>query len=179
MDFKSITVGAPFYILREGGERPTLNIGTVKTKTDPKPQYQTQTPAIYTGMQIPTVVDITATVNGEDVPFGNLPAQAETSTYQNGTVTVCCTSESILQAISAMMDKSRKRIDLRAYDDAVMEVGEEMTETINPQYKEAKEQKREIASLKEQVGGIYSTMNQMMQMMQAIQKSTAPGKSSK
>ena len=177
MDFKSLTIGAPFYILREGGERPTLSIGTVKAKSEPKPQYQTQTPAIYTGMQIPTVVDITATVAGEDVPFGNLPAAAESSTYQNGAVTVCSSPESILQAVSAMMDKSRKRIEMRTYDDAVMEAGEEFTETLNPQYKEAKAQKQEIASLKEQVGGIYSTMNQMMAMMQSLQKSSAPGKS--
>ncbi len=178
MDFQNLPIGASFYVLREGGERPTLSIGTVKAKSDPKPQYQTQTPAIYTGMQIPIVVDITATIAGEDIPFGNLPATAETSTYQNGAVTVCCTSESILQAISAMMDKSRKRIDMRNYDDAVMEEGELMTEQINPQYKEAKAQKREIASLKEQVGGIYSTMNQMMAMMQNLQKS-ATGKNSK
>lgn len=172
MDFQNLPIGASFYVLREGGERPTLSIGTVKSKTDPKPQYQTQTPAIYTGMQIPTVVDITVTIGGEDIPFGNLPATGESSTYQNGTVTVCCTSESILQAISAMMDKSRKRIELRPYDDAVIEEGELMTETINPEYKEAKAQKREIAALKEQVGGIYSTMNTMMEMMQSLQKST-------
>lgn len=175
MDFKSLPIGANFYVLREGGERPTLSIGTVKSKTDPKPQYQTQTPAIYTGMQIPLVVDITASVGGEDIPFGNLPANSETSTYQNGAVTVCCTTESILQAVSAMMDKSRKRIEMRKYDDIVMEAGEEFTETLNPQYKESKAQKREIADLKERVGGIYDTMNQMMSMMQALQKGVTKG----
>jgi hypothetical protein len=175
MDFKSLPIGANFYVLREGGERPTLSIGTVKTRTEPKPQYQTQTPAIYTGMQIPLVVDITANVAGEEIPFGNLPANSETSTYQNGSVTVCCTTESILQAVSAMMDKSRKRIELRKYDDAVMEAGEEFTETLNPQYKESKAQKREIADLKERVGGIYDTMNQMMSMMQSLQKGVVKG----
>lgn len=178
MDFKSLRQGSPFYALHQGGERPRLAIGIVQNNPEPKPQYMSQTPGAYNGTNLmQPVVELIVRFGNEDVPFKNLDPNAKSATYNNGTTFIATTADAVLPAVDEMMARSRKRIAERPYDDAVMEEGEKMLETLNPRYREEKEQKQDIANLKEQVGGIYSTMNQMMQMMQAIQKSTAPGKS--
>ena len=66
MDFVSLGVSSPFYILHKG-EKLSLQVGTVKSKTDPKPQFPTQTPGIFTGVNTsPNVIDVIVNVNGTD-----------------------------------------------------------------------------------------------------------------
>ena len=64
MDFSSLGQGSPFYILRQG-EKPILEVGTVKSKTQPHVKFPTQTPNLMTGLQTQQVIDVTATINGK------------------------------------------------------------------------------------------------------------------
>lgn len=178
MDFQSLRQGAPFYALHQGGDRPRLAIGIVQNKPEPKPQYMSQNPGAFTGTNLmKQVVEIVVRFDKEDVPFQNLDPTASSATYNNGQTFIATTADALLPAVDEMMARSRKRIAERPYDDAVMEEGEKMLETLNPRYREEKEQKQDIANLKEQVGGIYSTMNKMMEMMQSIQKGASASKS--
>ena len=72
MDFNSLVNGNPFYVLRRG-EKPILEVGIVKSKTQPRAKFQTQTPNIMTGMQMQQVVDVVATINGKDETFSEVP----------------------------------------------------------------------------------------------------------
>ena len=65
MDFSSLGQGSPLYILRQG-EKPTLDVGTVKAKTQPHVKFPTSTPNLMTGLQPQQVIDITVTLNGKD-----------------------------------------------------------------------------------------------------------------
>lgn len=182
MDFQSLKQGSPVYILQEGGAEPQLTIATVVNKPEPKPQYMTQTPGatpnVYAGTNLmQPVVEIVARMGNEDVPFSNLTPTASTASYNNGQTTICCTTEGMLPAVDAMMQKSRKHIEENPYHEAALAKGKEFLMMLNPRYREEEEQKQDIANLKEQVGGIYNTMNKMMEMMQSIQKGTAPSKS--
>ena len=55
MDFNSLGNGAPFYILRQG-EKPILEVGIVKSKSQPRAKFPTQTPNIMQGMQMQQVL---------------------------------------------------------------------------------------------------------------------------
>jgi len=65
MDFSSLGQGSPLYILRQG-EKPTLDVGTVKAKTQPHVKFPTSTPNLMTGLQPQQVIDITVSLNGKD-----------------------------------------------------------------------------------------------------------------
>lgn len=152
MDFNSLGAGQPFYVLQKS-EKPVLQVGVVKSKSDPKSPYQVQQPAIYNGLSAMhgqnLVVDVVATINGADVPFSNLPVSAETSSYNNGLTIVSCSREATLQAVDSMIQGSKKALEQVPYHKNVLSEGEKMLETLNPRYAEEKKRDRTIKSLEE------------------------------
>ena len=76
MDFNSLGNGSPFYILRQG-EKPILEVGVVKQKSQARAKFPTQTPNIMQGMQVQQVIDVVATINGKDETFSEVPINVE------------------------------------------------------------------------------------------------------
>ena len=72
MDIQNLGIGSPFYVLRKG-EKPVLETGVVKTKSQPRAKFPTQTPNIMQGMQMQQVIDVTVTINGKDEVFSEIP----------------------------------------------------------------------------------------------------------
>ena len=105
MDFNSLVNGNPFSVLRRG-EKPILEVGIVKSKTQPRAKFQTQTPNIMTGMQMQQVVDVVATINGKDETFSEVPINVEIAARGNDTFS--CSREAMLQAVDAMLQISKK-----------------------------------------------------------------------
>jgi len=149
MDFISLGAGAPFYILHKG-EKPALEVGTVKSKSDPKPPFQAQTPGVFSGMnQMPNLIDLVVTINGVDTPFSNLKTNAETEQYNNGKTLVSCSREAMLQSVDGMIQASKKALEQVDYHRLVLKEGEKMLEVLNPTYAENKRNAKTIKDLQE------------------------------
>lgn len=146
MDFNSLGAGNPFYILRQG-EKPILEVGTVKSKTQPHVKFPTQTPNIMAGLQTQQVIDVTATINGKDETFNDIPIGVEIA--QRGSITFSGSREAMLQAVDAMLQTSKKAIEQVPYHKSVISETEKMLEVLNPQYAENKQNARVIQSLQE------------------------------
>ena len=167
MDFNSIGVGSPFYVLnRYEGKKPVLQVGVIKSKSDPKMPYQTQTQNILNGLAAMSgqnnIVDFVVTIEGSDVPFNNLPVSAESSTYNNGNTFVSISKEATLQAIDARMQESRKHVEMTPYHEEALPVYEKMVETLNPQYAENKAQARVIQKLEERQDAQDKKLDQIL-----------------
>lgn len=146
MDFQSLGVGNPFYILRKG-EKPILEVGTVKSKTQPRLKFPVQNMNVMAGVQTQQVIDITATVNGKDETFTELPVNVEIAAKGNDTFSG--SREAMLQAVDAMFQTSKKAIEQVPYHKSVVSESEKMFEVLNPQYAENKQNARVIQSLQE------------------------------
>ena len=146
MDFSSLGNGNPFYILRQG-EKPVLEVGTVKAKTQPHVKFPTQTPNLMAGLQTQQVIDITATINGKDETFNDIPVGVEIA--QKGNSTFSGSREAMLQAVDAMLQTSKKAIEQVPYHKSVISESEKMLEMLNPQYSENKQNARVIQTLKD------------------------------
>ena len=146
MDFNSLGNGNPFYILRQG-EKPTLEVGVVKSKTQPRMKFPTQTPNLMTGMQTQQVIDVVATINGKDETFNDVPLGVEIAA--RGNITFSGSREAMLQAVDAMLQTSKKAIEQVPYHKSVIAESEKMLEVLNPQYAENKQDARVIQSLQE------------------------------
>lgn len=174
MDFQSLRPGSAIYILHRE-TTPQLIVATVQNKPEPKPRYMTQTPAATpaayagTNMMAP-VVEVVARCGTEDVPFSNLTPTDTSATYNNGQTFITTTPDAMLPAVDAMIQESRKALEKVDFHKTVLVEGEKMLETLNPRYREEKEQKQDIANLKGQMGDIVNTMNTMMTMMQDLKK---------
>lgn len=146
MDFNSLGNGNPFYILRKG-EKPLLEVGVVKSKSQPRAKFPTQTPNAMIGMTVQQVIDLTATVNGKDETFTDLPINVEIASRGNDTFTG--SREAMLQAVDGMLQTSKKAIEQVPFHKSVIAESEKMMETLNPRYAEEKRQARTIKSLEE------------------------------
>lgn len=145
MDFNSLGVGSPFYILRKS-EKPTLSVGVVKSKTAPQPKYQPQAiPNAFNGTTIQQVLTIVATIDGKDESFVDLPYNVEIA--QKGNDTFSGSREAMLQAVDTMIQTSKKALEMVDYHQSVMSEGEKMLEVLNPRFAEEKRQARTISDL--------------------------------
>ena len=146
MDFNSLGNGNPFYVLRKG-EKPILEVGVVKSKTQPRAKFPTQTPNVMTGMQVQQVIDVIATINGKDETFSEIPINVEIAARGNDTFSG--SREAMLQAVDAMLQTSKKAIEQVPYHKSVIAESEKMIEVLNPQYAENKQNARTIKNLQE------------------------------
>lgn len=176
MDFNSLGVNAPFYILHKG-EKLSLQVGTIKSKSDPKPQFPTQTPAIFAGMSAqPNVVDVVVTLNGVDTPFNNLPFNTETAQYNNGETLVSCSKEAMLQAVDGMIQASKKALEQVDYHKSVLKEGEKMLEVLNPTYAENKKNARTIRDLQERADAQDKKLDSILAILQDLNGGAAARK---
>lgn len=165
MDINSLTNGSPFYVLKKG-ERPTLEIGTVKSKSQPKPQYQTQTPNVLNGINFQQVVDLTITVNGSDRVIPNIPINVEIAAMGNETFSG--SREAMLQAVDTMLQTSKKALEQISYHKNVIAESEKMLEVLNPRYAEEKRQARTISDLEKRQAATDQKLDNILNILRKL-----------
>lgn len=172
MDFNSLCSGNPFYVLRKG-EKPILEVGIVKSKSQPRAKFPTQTPNIMTGVQMQQVIDVVATINGKDETFSEVPINVEIAARGNDTFSG--SREAMLQAVDAMLQTSKKAIEQVPYHKSVISESEKMLEVLNPQYAENKHNARVIQSLQEkqnaqeqQLSELKAQSNEMLGILRQL-----------
>ena len=150
-----------------------MEVGVVKTKSQPRAKFPTQTPNIMQGMQMQQVIDVTATINGKDETFTEIPINVEIAARGNDTFSG--SREAMLQAVDAMLQTSKKAIEQVPYHKGVIAESEKMLEVLNPQYAENKKQARTIQSLEEkqrateqQLSGMQNQIGEMLGILRSL-----------
>lgn len=169
MDFNSLGQGSPFYILtKREGQKPVLEVGTVKEKVLQQPQYQLSAiPNAMSGMgQQAQLVRIIASINGSERVIPDIPVNVEIAA--KGDVTYTGSTQAMMQAVDAMMQTSKAEIDREPYNRMVMAEGEKMMETLNPRYAEEKERDRTIKELVEHRKETDSKLDQILKFMKDL-----------
>lgn len=165
MDFNSISSGAPFYVLRKA-ERPILEVGVVKSKSQPRAKFPTQTPNVMAGLQIQQVIDVVATINGKDETFSEIPINVEIAARGNDTFSG--SREAMLQAVDAMLQTSKKALDQISYHKGVITESEKMLEVLNPRYAEEKRQARTISDLEKRQADTDRKLDSILSILQKL-----------
>ena len=157
--------GNPFYVLRKA-EKPILEVGVVKSKTQPRAKFPTQTPNIMAGVQIQQVIDLVATINGRDETFNEIPVNVEIAARGNDTFSG--SREAMLQAVDAMLQTSKKAIEQVPYHKSVIAESEKMLEVLNPRYAEEKKQARTIKTLEERQAATDAKLDSILSILQKL-----------
>ena len=169
MDFNSLGQGSPFYILtKREGQKPVLEIGTVKEKILQQPQYQFQAvPSAINGMGAQQqLVRIVASIGGGERVIPDIPVNVEIAA--KGDETYTGSTQAMMQAVDAMMQTSKAEIERDAYNRMVMAEGERMMETLNPRYAEEKQRDRTIRELVEHKKETDSKLDQILKFMKDL-----------
>ena len=171
MDFNSLGNGSPFYVLRQG-EKPVLEVGVIKSKSQPRAKFPTQTPNIMQGLQMQQVIDIVATINGKDESFQEVPGNVEIA--QKGNVTFSGSREAMLQAVDTMLQTSKKALEQVDFHKSVISESEKMMELLNPQYAENKQQARTIKDLQERADKQDKKLDDIFSLLQKMSNGQVP-----
>ena len=174
MDFSSLGNGNPFYVLRKG-EKPILEVGVVKSKTQPRAKWPTQNPNVMAGLQVQQVIDVVATINGKDETFSEIPINVEIA--QRGNDTFTGSREAMLQAVDSMLQTSKKAIEQIPYHKVVISETEKMLEVLNPQYAENKKQARTISDLERRQADTDKKLDTILTILQKLDSPTSSTKS--
>lgn len=170
MDINSLSNGSPFYVLKKG-EKPVLEVGVVKGKSNPRPQYQTQTPNLMNGLNFQQVVDVTVTINGSDRVIPNIPLNVEIAAMGNETFSG--SREAMLQAVDVMLQASKKAIEQIPYHKNVIAETEKMLEVLNPRYAEEKKQARTISDLEKRQSETDKKLDTILNILQKLDSPSA------
>ena len=174
MDFSSLGNGNPFYVLRKG-EKPILEVGVVKSKTQPRAKWPTQNPNVMAGLQVQHVIDVVATINGKDETFSEIPINVEIA--QRGNDTFTGSREAMLQAVDSMLQTSKKAIEQIPYHKVVISETEKMLEVLNPQYAENKKQARTISDLERRQADTDKKLDTILTILQKLDSPPSSTKS--
>lgn len=174
MDFSSLGNGNPFYVLRKG-EKPILEVGVVKSKTQPRAKWPTQNPNVMAGLQVQQVIDVVATINGKDETFSEIPINVEIA--QRGNDTFTGSREAMLQAVDSMLQTSKKAIEQIPYHKVVISETEKMLEVLNPQYAENKKQARTISDLERRQADTDKKLDTILTILQKLDSPPSSTKS--
>ena len=174
MDFSSLGNWNPFYVLRKG-EKPILEVGVVKSKTQPRAKWPTQNPNVMAGLQVQQVIDVVATINGKDETFSEIPINVEIA--QRGNDTFTGSREAMLQAVDSMLQTSKKAIEQIPYHKVVISETEKMLEVLNPQYAENKKQARTISDLERRQADTDKKLDTILTILQKLDSPPSSTKS--
>lgn len=175
MDFGNLGNGSPFYILtKPKGEKPRLEVGTVKEKAMLQPQYQLQAvPGAMNGITQQQNVRVVVSINGNDRIVPDIPANVEIA--QKGDVFYTGSQQAIIQAIDQMMQKSKGEIERHDYNVMVIEAGQEMMGVVNPQYAASVQQEKSIKDLQARQDEQGKMLQDIYSMVQKIVGSASKG----
>lgn len=165
MDIQSLTNGSPFYVLKKG-ECPKLEVGIVKSKSNPRPQYQTSTPSLMNGMNFQQVVDLTVTINGDDRVINNIPLNVEIAAMGNETFSG--SREAMLQAVDSMLQTSKKALEQIPWHKNTIVEAEKMLEILNPRYAEEKKQARTINDLEKRQAATDAKLDNILSILKKL-----------
>lgn len=165
MDIQSLTNGSPFYVLKKG-ECPKLEVGIVKSKSNPRPQYQTSTPSLMNGMNFQQVVDLTVTINGNDRVINNIPLNVEIAAMGNETFSG--SREAMLQAVDSMLQTSKKALEQIPWHKNTIVESEKMLEVLNPRYAEEKKQARTINDLEKRQAATDAKLDSILSILKKL-----------
>lgn len=156
--FSGLRQNSLFYIL-DKSEELNLKVGQVVSVSNPTPKYKQYT-SMQPYSQPEMVVDVKVKVGDDTLDFKQL--NANLSIDNAGNVVVSDSKEAMSSEVEALLRNSRGIIESVPYHEKVIQSCDIMLRELNPQFAKEKEQEEKIGALEEKMGGIETTLNQMM-----------------
>ena len=159
--FSGLRQNALFYILDKSNLQ--LHIGEVESVSNPSPKYSQNSYPTQPFAQPDMYVDVKVKVGDTVNEYKQLSANL--SVANSGNLIVSDNKDAMNAEVEAMLRNSRQIIDSIPYHEKVIESCDFMLRELNPQLAKEKQQEEKIGMLEEKMGGIESTLNQMMGLL--------------
>lgn len=151
MDFNSLGLSAPIYVLKVVDGIPTYTVGTLKSKINSKTKYPNGQTGIFPAQaNAVNVFDIVVSFSGKgDEVYTEIPIAATVANTEDMKNFYATSQGAISTVLRNLIQKSQKALDPTEQErhKQMISVGSKIMEEIDPQYAEEKRQARSIADL--------------------------------
>lgn len=174
--FQNLRANSQIFILHKEA-KPYIEVASVTGVSMPKPKYPITAPPLGQIPQMEMVVDLSASINGQNTTFQGLPAGAEIADFgQNGNIVISCSRDAMNSEIASMKQRSQEIINSVAYHQGVIAGCDEMLNSLNPEYAEKARHEQEISELKKQMSSLMEMNRQLMQRLGGSETSSSSRK---
>ena len=112
-----------------------------------------------------TVVNLTIDVAGEHKEFNNIPAMQSSVNYNNGNLVLIDNKELAITEVENIVSSSKHILENTSYYEKMVTDGEEVLKLLNPQFAKDKARDKEIADLKDKVGGMENKLDTIIGLL--------------
>ena len=112
-----------------------------------------------------TVVNLTIDVAGEHKEFNNIPAMQSSVNYNNGNLILIDNKELAITEVENIVSSSKHILENTSYYEKMVIDGEEVLKILNPQFAKDKARDKEIADLKDKVGGMENKLDTIIGLL--------------
>ena len=112
-----------------------------------------------------TVVNLTIDVAGENKEFNNIPAMQSSVNYNNGNLVLIDNKELAITEVENIVSSSKHILENPSYYEKMVTDGEEVLKILNPQFAKDKARDKEIADLKDKVGGMENKLDTIIGLL--------------
>lgn len=112
-----------------------------------------------------TVVNLTIDVAGENKEFNNIPAMQSSVNYNNGNLVLIDNKELAITEVENIVSSSKHILENTSYYEKMVTDGEEVLKILNPQFAKDKARDKEIADLKDKVGGMENKLDTIIGLL--------------
>ena len=112
-----------------------------------------------------TVVNLTIDVAGEHKEFNNIPAMQSSVNYNNGNLILIDNKELAITEVENIVSSSKHILENTSYYEKMVTDGEEVLKILNPQFAKDKARDKEIADLKDKVGGMENKLDTIIGLL--------------
>ena len=110
-------------------------------------------PTAFNGTNIQQVINITATIDGRDETFTDIPFNVEVA--QSGDKIFSGSRDAMISVVDNLINQSKKALNEVEYHRTMISEGDKILEVLNPKYAEEKKQAKTINELQQG----YSSLN--------------------
>ena len=112
-----------------------------------------------------SLITLPIDIEGETKEFNNIPAMQSSINYNNGKLIIIDNQELASTEVENIVKSGKDILDNREYYEKLVKDGEEVLKKLNPQFARDKARDEEIAELKEQVGGMETKLNTIIDLL--------------
>lgn len=164
--FQSLRPNSPIYVFHKQGI-PSIETGYVTSVSIPKPKY-----AIPTSFGQPQemVVDLVVKIGNNTINYTNLPAQSDVAdSFIGGEgIVISGSKEAINAEILSLKQKSEDILNSADTHKSIIQECDKILSEFNPEFAEKQKQKDEIESLKNQLGNITKSVDELMTINKSL-----------
>ena len=112
-----------------------------------------------------SLITLTIDIEGETKEFNNIPAMQSSINYNNGKLIIIDNQELASTEVENIVKSGKDILDNREYYEKLVKEGEEVLKKLNPQFAKDKARDEEFNALKEQVGGMETKLNTIIDLL--------------